>query len=1088
VSFALCGGLPRPAVAQQADRPEDQQRRQLQVEQATRRFLLESRQTIASARKSWREGRHGDAVKELEQCLQQARKSLGEQPNAPSVDLLKTIARVQESKGSFDAAATELRRALDVQTRLTGPRSWEVLEIQSEVGRLERLGKLGGDRLAVLARLGPTVALVSAGRGSLASAICIDSRGLFLTRARPLANLWRSTTTHFEYHPQTRELIGLRTEHNRDEQLGLFVIVNPGLPDQAILPARVVRTSATDDLALLGVPARRPLAALELARGDAPEVGTEVIALNHWNAPVRSLVEEPEPIFLRACPSHIAAVRLANSRPWIFLLDTPPTPGGTEGPVLDGQGRLLGFAVQGLPGTGVAYTIPARTIKELLGKAALLAPPPALSYRDRKQEHEWVIPLWIADPKALEVTVEVAFGQGRSRRSFRATSAAGQPGQFVVRVVPVDPRAADAVDLVVGRGGGIFRYTVEDREVSVGPTKLLLSELRRVELGPEPRGLAADGRVLAGAPGGLEGLQGQSGDTIVPVDLRGASSLDVVYPPESAGPLPGELLVHSRGEVLLRERFSVRLREPLVHRGGELDVAQAPASGGPVGAPPPTRLEKDQVIALDGKVNDVAVGGRGRYLLLTLTDRRELVVFDAFRRGFAARVPLVADDVLVAASADAMLLVYPGLRIIHRWNLAKMALDRTAALPIRGEVKALALGADSAGPMLVRWVEQQDGGKFTRMNFSFIDPESLKVLACSTFRERSEHAQADHPGEVPEPGVLRLQRYSSGGDEINLRASPRSHVFGLWQSNIMPAGFVTLTLRGREPRSFQQHSDFGHLVPGQDGRTVFTGRGQRLDLEGRSLGGESTSQAKPGTPPPPGLIPSAEAAYYLAVDVPGTPHSPGVLRPNALVALHALGLDRPIGTLEVPWKEPPPAPLPTPQTQGPRRPLLDQRFPESTVTRSGNSTVTRFGNTLSQGPRRPLLDQRFHWLPAADLLVVIPPTDDQLVLRCIRLDELVQKLGGDYLFVSSPRGMDVALGRPFRHALGVMSGRGQPEFALSRGPAGLRVSPGGDLVWDRPAGGPGDEVEAVVEIRDRSGRKITEAIVLRLLASGRATR
>ncbi len=81
--------------------------------------------------------------------------------------------------------------------------------------------------------------------------------------------------------------------------------------------------------------------------------------------------------------------------------------------------------MQGLPGTGISYTIPARAIEAFLGKAVLLvAEPPSLSYRRRKQEHNWTIPIWIVDPKAPELAVEVAFGQGRSRRSFRATGVA----------------------------------------------------------------------------------------------------------------------------------------------------------------------------------------------------------------------------------------------------------------------------------------------------------------------------------------------------------------------------------------------------------------------------------------------------------------------------------------------------------------------------------------------------------------------------------------------------------------------------------------------------------------------------------------
>ncbi len=298
-----------------------------------------------------------------------------------------------------------------------------------------------------------------------------------------------------------------------------------------------------------------------------------------------------------------------------------------------------------------------------------------------------------------------------------------------------------------------------------------------------------------------------------------------------------------------------------------------------------------------------------------------MVVFDAFSQRVTAHVPLADDNVLVTAGAEAFFLIYPGLRIIHRWNLQRLALDRTAALPIRGEVKAVAIGADSAGPMLVRWVERQSGGRINRMDFSFLDLESLKVLVCSSFREASEMPRRDGPGEMPERGVLRLARYissgeegatfttighqvsqsrrlaTSGGDRLNLRASPRGDVFGLWQSDVSPAGFTTLALHGRMAQSFQQHEDFGHLIPGQDGRTVFTGDGKRHDLVGRPLPGSAIPATRPAPAPapnqrppaPPRLVPSAEPAYYLAIEGLESQPGPGGAKSQAVVAFRASG-------------------------------------------------------------------------------------------------------------------------------------------------------------------------------------------------------
>ncbi len=155
---------------------------------------------------------------------------------------------------------------------------------------------------------------------------------------------------------------------------------------------------------------------------------------------------------------------------------------------------------------------------------------------------------------------------------------------------------------------------------------------------------------------------------------------------------------------------------------------------------------------------------------------------------------------------------------------------------------------------------------------------------------------------------------------------------------------------------------------------------------------------------------------------------------------------------------------------------------------NSHSLTYESSNPSTETQPRPADDQRFHWVPEADLLVIIPQTDDRLGFHRIAIDESLKQLGEDYLFVSSPRAMDVVRGRPFQRTIAVKSSRGQPRFTLSRGPTGLRVSPGGELAWDQPAGEPGDEVEAVVEVRDDSGRSVTETFLLRLLTTGRATR
>ena len=55
-----------------------------------------------------------------------------------------------------------------------------------------------------------------------------------------------------------------------------------------------------------------------------------------------------------------------------------------------------------------------------------------------------------------------------------------------------------------------------------------------------------------------------------------------------------------------------------------------------------------------------------------------------------------------------------------------------------------------------------------------------------------------------------------------------------------------------------KHEILGHLAPGPDGRTVFSGRAGRLDIDGNAL---DPAEGNPAVPPEQS-IPSCDPAYY----------------------------------------------------------------------------------------------------------------------------------------------------------------------------------------------------------------------------------
>jgi hypothetical protein len=132
----------------------------------------------------------------------------------------------------------------------------------------------------------------------------------------------------------------------------------------------------------------------------------------------------------------------------------------------------------------------------------------------------------------------------------------------------------------------------------------------------------------------------------------------------------------------------------------------------------------------------------------------------------------------------------------------------------------------------------------------------------------------------------------------------------------------------------------GLIVPGPDGRTVYNGPGGIRDSEGKRVGpaDESTSASMI-------VIPSNDPAYYLGVEsdhamVHGTDPS-----------------ERLFSVLD-----------------------LDEMAATEKIQPSGSSNLT--------------VEKRFHLIPAANLLITIPFSNDKLVLRRLEVAKAVRQARG----------------------------------------------------------------------------------------------
>ncbi len=167
--------------------------------------------------------------------------------------------------------------------------------------------------------------------------------------------------------------------------------------------------------------------------------------------------------------------------------------------------------------------------------------------------------------------------------------------------------------------------------------------------------------------------------------------------------------------------------------------------------------------------------------------------------------------------------------------------------------------------------------------------------------------------------------------------------------------FHTLAIRGGILRSFYFRYGQGFLVPGPDGRTIYTGDGGVRDGENREL--RPRDIVRPPAGPITLLVPWPDPAYYLGI------------------------ADLPASRLGNPYKSPDDI-----------RAIVYRANGDTLCSVNGLIEMQTDRADLSRLLRNDFtIDKRFHLIPAAKLLITIPFTNDMLVLRRLDLERPSQE-------------------------------------------------------------------------------------------------
>jgi hypothetical protein len=464
-----------------------------------------------------------------------------------------------------------------------------------------------------------------------------------------------------------------------------------------------------------------------------------------------------------------------------------------------------------------------------------------------------VVPILPSEaPLTVDLILKPAEGRERSHRMEPAAD------KYRVTTAPLPPPPGPlALRLLAQFDNGLLNATTADRDFKIGDRAVKLSEVRSLQLKPQPRAILHDGKTLEGPVSGLGAVPVRLGGQSLPVDLATAAEVRFATAVET-DEVWYTLLVRQGDKEVFRQT------ECLVVEG----LLPTPtASAGPRGIKPPMLEGNPAVRMLASSVTDVAVGGAGRYLVLHLPGLHKLAVFDVSAAEVIGHIPVKEDKCLFAAGLKDVVVLLPGAGTIERWSLKTFEREVVTALPVKGVPKAVAMGSASRGPLLVHWATgTQD---LDRASFALVNVERMQLVESD------------------------LKVYPALGhsyrDLVHLRASANGRVFGMWCTSHSPSGVGVIIAGAAGTESYYGHWSGGHVVPGPDGTVLFT-----------RVGTCAPQQSLTNMQQPQGnaVLPACHGDYYLSLPQAGTPQ-PGrpPAGPAGAVTLRALGKDRPIATL-----------------------------------------------------------------------------------------------------------------------------------------------------------------------------------------------
>ncbi len=357
---------------------------------------------------------------------------------------------------------------------VTATRAWVPLVLLLALGRCHAADEpLTKVEIAKIGKAATALVEVKS-RFAYGSAFCIHPSGLFLTN-----------------------------EHVAG-QGNLAIILNPGLDNEKVCKARLIRADKELDLALVRVDDVKDLPIVSLGVDDKLAELMEVVAVGFPFGTALAPDRKGYPA-VSINTGSITALRRKNDALHRIQLNVALNPGNSGGPVLDKSGKVIGVVVAGVQGgAGVNFAIPVSTVTAFLAPPDVQFQPPQLAAGNlhKPMLFEAQVTQLIPD-SAAAVTVDLVLKPNRGQAVTHRMEPAD--GKFRVTTAPMPaPPGPVMLQLVAQFDNGALNASTADRTFKVGSRDVKLSEVQKIQFTSNPRVVLHDGKTIEGAVSGLE--------------------------------------------------------------------------------------------------------------------------------------------------------------------------------------------------------------------------------------------------------------------------------------------------------------------------------------------------------------------------------------------------------------------------------------------------------------------------------------------------------------------------------------------------------------------------------------------------------